>query len=174
MLGIKKTVARIALMGSFALAVFAQSSTAQAASHVVLPSKVRAVRTPSKPPKLPPPIGISATGGTLVYLKPHHRDPAYVFVIKLSRAAGKMPVTVSYMTSGSNPLANTLFDNVSGVAIFHGTALQYKVYVPVVGPLTKNKANFIALQLSNPFDAVISHGQGLGYLVSKGTTVNRK
>ncbi len=131
----------------------------------MLPSTVRAVRTPSKPA---PPIGISATAGTLTYLKPHHRDPVIVFEVKLSRAPGKTGVSVAYATSGSSTLADTLFDNVTGEAIFHGTSTKYKVYVPVIAPLGKDRSNYISLQLSNPIDGVISNGQGLGFLVAKG------
>jgi hypothetical protein len=164
MRGIKKVVTRIALLGSFALAVFATSSTARAESHVVLPSTVRAVRTPSKPVKVTPPIGISASTGTLVYLKSRHRDPVYEFTIKLSRAPGKSEVTVNYATSGSNVLADALFDNVNGEAIFHGTALKYKVTVPVIAPLTTTKGNYIYLQLSDPIDGVITGGPGVAVL----------
>jgi len=165
MQGIKKMMSRIALMGSFALAVFTQ--TAPAHGHVVLPSTVRAVRTPSKPVKVTPPIGISASGGTLTYLKSRHRDPVIVFEVKLSRAPGKTGVSVAYQTSGNNPTADSLFDNVNGEAIFHGTATKYKIYVPVTGTIGTTPGNFVLLQLSNPADGVITDGEGTYGLVTK-------
>ena len=60
------------------------------------------------------------------------------------------------------------FKNVSGEAIFHGTAVKYKVYVPIVAPLGTDYSNYISLQLSDPSDGVITNGQGLAYLVGKG------
>jgi hypothetical protein len=187
MRGIKKVLAKIGLVGSFAIGMFATASTAHADSsapdsfwsnviasqnsashHIVVPKPVRAVRTPSKPVKPVPPISISATTGTLVYLRSHHRDPAMVFEIKLSKAPGKNEVTVNYQTSGSNLTADSLFDNVNGSAIFHGTSVKYKVYVPVIGPLGKDPSNYIALQLSDPNDGVITNGTGFAELVAKG------
>ena len=186
MRGIKKLLTRTGLLGSFALAMLFQGSTARADSsapdsfmervavearakhHVIIPKPVRATRTPSKPPKPVPPINITATTGTLVYLKSRHRDPAMVFEIKLSKEPGKGRVTVDYMTSGSNTSADADFKNVSGEAIFHGTAVKYKVYVPIVAPLGTDYSNYISLQLSDPSDGVITNGQGLAYLVGKG------
>jgi hypothetical protein len=185
MRGIKKVLIRVGLMGSFALVVLSHGATARAdgsspdnfwntvmsdrkaASHVFLPSAVRAARTPSKPVHVTPPIGISVTKGSLVYLKPHHRDPAMMFEIKLSRAPGKGEVTVNYATTGSTPLADSEFDNVNGTAIFHGSVVHYKVYAPVIAPFVSNKTNYIVLQLFDPTDGAISVPQGVAYLVGK-------
>jgi hypothetical protein len=185
MRGINKTVVRFGLVGAFALAMLSHAATARAdssapgnywdraiasenaASLVMLPSTVRAARTPSKPVHVKPAISISTSAGTLKYLKSRHRDPVIVFVVKLSRAPGNAPLTVDYATAGSTILAESEFQSASGELTFRGSTLMHKIVVPVAA-LTTDPSNYLSLDLSDPTGGVIGNGQGVGLLVAKG------
>lgn len=83
-----------------------------------------------------------------------------VFTVTLSRPHG--PVTVQYATADGTAVAGADYTAVSGTLTFDRDVLSQTVQVPVADVLIPGPDKTLLLNLSRPFRAVISNGQGVG------------
>jgi len=86
------------------------------------------------------------------------------FVVRLSRAS-TVPVSVSWATADSSALAPKDYGASSGVLTFAPGVLERTVSIAVVGDQLLEPTEFFRVNLSNPSNATLLEGEGIGTIV---------
>jgi hypothetical protein len=84
-----------------------------------------------------------------------------VFTVSLSAPSGK-PISVAYATAGDTATAVTDFTSASGTLNFAAGVTSQQITVQIVGDLLDEFDETYFVNLTNPVNATISDGQGLG------------
>jgi Calx-beta domain-containing protein len=87
------------------------------------------------------------------------------FTVNLSSASGS-PVRVNYATADGTARAGDDYIAISGLLTFNPGEITKTVTVAVVGDNALEPDELLALNLSNPFSAIISDGQGIGTILN--------
>jgi chitinase len=89
---------------------------------------------------------------------------AATFPVNLS-AAGSEPITVAYATGNDTATAGSDYQAASGTLTFAPGEMEKTITVPVKGDRLAEPSETFVVNLSNPTNATIADGQGIGTIV---------
>jgi uncharacterized repeat protein (TIGR01451 family) len=92
------------------------------------------------------------------------------FTVTLS-AASNLTVTVNYATADGTAKAGTDYQSTSGTLTFNPGDTSKPITVTVIGHSLNGTSAFFTVNLSNPTNATISKGQGVGTIQSQSTSL---
>jgi hypothetical protein len=92
-----------------------------------------------------------------------------VFTVSLSQASGQQ-VTVSYTTADGTAIAGADYQSTSGTVTFAPGEVSQPVTVPVIGDTLDEPDECFYVDLSEPANASIDDGQGVGTIIDDDST----